>query len=662
MRRRGKLFSKRRSRALLVGAAAVCALAGSQVAPAAAVEGDVLGAGLAIGNGSFEESVLPSPVSGLKDVLGVAAAANGGYALLSSGTVDAWGDNEFGQLGQGTTTGRSSVPIPVKGLAEVTAISAQGNFCLALLANGTVMAWGANEHGQLGDGTTETRTEPVPVSGLEHVVAIAAGKAHSLALLSSGEVRAWGAGSHGQLGNGTKADSHTPVAVTGLSGVAAIAAGGEHSLALTSAGAVKSWGRNENGQLGNGTTTDATTPIAVSGLSSGIAAIAAGGTHSLALRLGGTVLAWGQNNLGQIGVGDADERPITEPLEVHGLSTATAISAGWFTSMALRSDGTVVSWGDDTYGQLGIGGGFATAQEPVQMCGIISAGGVSGGNQADYAYGVTSTLPCPTVTEVSPETGPQTGGTTVTLRGTQLDEVTEVLFGSASTTTFEVDSPTQLTVVTPAEVRPPGDNGFENVRVRTAAGLSPLSVQFRYIPRPTVTKVAPKKGPVSGGTTVTISGTNLIGEGITVQAVRFGSAEAASFEVKTVKKTQTIVAVSPSAEAGTDDITVETTGGTSAISNADHFEFLPVVEAVSPPNGSKAGGYDVTVHGAGFAPGTKGTTFKFGTSKAKSVSCASTAECTVLVPAHALGTVDVIATTAKAKSEVNAPADRFTYE
>jgi alpha-tubulin suppressor-like RCC1 family protein len=659
MRRLGKLFSMRRSRTLLVGAAAACALAGPQVAPAAAVEGSVLGAGYAIGDGTFEQRPLPTPVTGLSDVLAVAGSLNGGYALRSEGTVEAWGNNELGQLGQGTTTGRAASPVLVKGLGEVTAISAQGNFCLALLSNGTVVAWGANEHGQLGDGTTETRTEPVPVSGLENVVAIAAGKTHSLALLSSGEVRAWGAGAHGQLGNGTTADSSTPVAVSGLSGVTAIAAGSEHSLALTSAGAVWSWGRNEHGQLGNGGTTDATTPGAVSGLSGGITAIAAGGTHSLALHLGGTVLAWGQNNLGQIGIGTADERPITEPVEVHSLSTATAISAGWFTSMALRSDGTVVSWGENTFGQLGIGGGTSSAQEPIQMCEILSAGGVAGGNQADYVYGVTSTLPCPTVTSVSPARGPQAGGTTVTIEGTHLDEATEVLFGDASTTSFEVLSPTQLRVVTPAEVLRPGGNGFEHVRVRTAQGFSPYGVQFQYMPPPKLTKLKPKKGPASGGTTVTINGQNIIGEAITVQAVRFGSVEAASFEVKYVKGVATITAVSPSAAAGTVDVTIETNWGTSATSTADHFKFLPVVEGVSPASGSKAGGYSVTVHGAGFAPGT---TFKFGTAKSKSASCASLTECTVLVPAHALGTVDVIATANKAKGEANPPADHFTYE
>ena len=147
---------------------------------------------------------------------------------------------------------------------------------------GTAQAWGRNTNGQLGDGTQDIdRTTPVGVSGLTNVTTIAAGQSHSLALLSDGTVMAWGANFMGQLGDGTFTERLTPVPVSGLTNVIAIAGGGFHSLALLADGTVMAWGRNASGQLGDGTTIDKTTPVAVSGLTN-VAAIAAGSDHSLA--------------------------------------------------------------------------------------------------------------------------------------------------------------------------------------------------------------------------------------------------------------------------------------------------------------------------------------------------------------------------------------------
>jgi alpha-tubulin suppressor-like RCC1 family protein len=648
--------------------AVLCALVAAQAAPASALEGEVWDAGSndsgQLASGNFENRLLATPVSGLSEVVSVVGHERGGLALLANGTVEAWGANDAGQLGNGTFGGTSLVPAPVSGLSEVTAIAAHGRFCLALLSNGTVMAWGANEHGQLGDGSTENRDLPVPVGGLTEVAKIAAGQTHSLALLGSGEVRAWGANADGELGNATNVDSDVPVPVSGLSGVTAIAAGGRFSLALSSVGAVSSWGANEVGELGNGSTTSANTPGSVSGLTSGITAIAAGADHALALRSAGTVISWGDNTNGQLGNGGAGSGVhSTTPQNVLNLSGVSAISAGTRHSLALLSSGTVFGWGHNEEGELGIGGGISRSDEPVRMCGLMKVSGISAAYFASYAYGVTSTLPCPTVTGISPELGPQGGGTTVTITGTHFDETTAVLFGKESTSEFVIESPTQITAVTPPENPPiPSENHFQKVYVETPAGRSPYSIEFQYMPPPIVTKVAPKKGPASGGTTVTISGKNFLREETSVVGVKFGSVDAASFEVKTIKHAPTIVAVSPSAEGGTADITVETQWGTSATSKADQFKFAPVVSEVSPPTGSKAGGYSVTIHGFGFAPGTNLTTFKFGSSKAKSVNCASLTECTVLVPSHPAGTVDVKATVNKSAGAVNAPADHFTYE
>ena len=147
----------------------------------------------------------------------------------------AWGENSDGELGDGVAGKPSNVPVPVSGLSGVTAIAAGAEHSLALLSDGTVMAWGEQQSGQLGDGPSEDSDVPVPVSGLSRVTAIAAGGTGSLALLSNGTVMAWGGNSLGELGDGSEgAASDVPVAVSGLSGVTAIASGGNHSLALLS--------------------------------------------------------------------------------------------------------------------------------------------------------------------------------------------------------------------------------------------------------------------------------------------------------------------------------------------------------------------------------------------------------------------------------------------
>jgi alpha-tubulin suppressor-like RCC1 family protein len=269
-----------------------------------------------LGDGTTTKSAVPVAVSGLKEVTAIAAGGDYSLALLKGGTVKAWGTNEAGELGNGTET-NSTVPVAVSGLSEVTAISApgSGDFSLALLKDGTVKAWGINQFGQLGDGSTGgSSLVPVAVSGLSEVTAISAGGAHGLALLKDGTVKAWGYNVAGQLGNGSTKDSNLPVAVKALTAVKAIAAGGNHGLALLENGTLMAWGDNERGALGDGTFTGpetcgevppfgcSKTPVAVSGLSE-VTAISGGGNYSLAVLKDRTVKAWGANGSGQLGDG-----------------------------------------------------------------------------------------------------------------------------------------------------------------------------------------------------------------------------------------------------------------------------------------------------------------------------------------------------------------------
>jgi len=218
----------------------------------------------------------------------------------------AWGANENGELGDGTTTTRL-VPVQVQNLSGIQTIAAGGGHSLALKNDCTVWAWGDNSNGQLGNGTAVDANLPVQVHNLTGITAIAAGFFHSLALRNDGTVWAWGWNSFGQLGDGTFMDRNEPAQVQNLSGVIGIAAGGDHCLALRGDGSVWAWGENFFGELGDGTTVHRNTPVQVQNLS-GVTAVAIGSSHSLALKGDSTVRAWGQNNVGELGDGTTIDR------------------------------------------------------------------------------------------------------------------------------------------------------------------------------------------------------------------------------------------------------------------------------------------------------------------------------------------------------------------
>jgi alpha-tubulin suppressor-like RCC1 family protein len=315
-------------------------------------------------------------ISGVRQI---AAGYGHVLALKGDGTVWAWGSNTQGQLGDGTYQGRA---LPVRILSGVKAIAAGRDHSLALKEDGTVWAWGSNSYGQIGEGSLNYTgsTLPTRVNGLNGILAISSGGAHSLALQNDGTVWAWGENAHGVLGDGTNESRFSPVR-SKLTDVKAMDAGESgHGLAVRSDGNVWSWGYDYMGQLGKGGVSmhsldrlplgpeaDSYNPDIVRGLSS-VKAVAAGGSHSVALATDGTVWTWGSNSDGQLGQGSAGGKDLTSPGQVKGLDGITAIAAGRYHTLALKSDGSVWAWGSNSEGQIGNDSiQYAAAPLPVLM-------------------------------------------------------------------------------------------------------------------------------------------------------------------------------------------------------------------------------------------------------------------------------------------------------
>jgi alpha-tubulin suppressor-like RCC1 family protein len=275
------------------------------------------------------------------------------------------------------------------------AVAAGTSHTLALKSDGAVWAWGSNGSSRLGDGSSTDRWSPVQVgttgNWLTNVAAISAGGSHSLAVKSDGTVWAWGYNLSGQIGDGSNVTRSTPVQVgtTGswLTGVVAVAAGASHSLALKSDGTVWAWGDNYlAGQLGDGTQTNRNVPVQVTGLT-GVVGVAAHGNTSMALKSNGvstgTVWAWGSNGSGQLGDGTAGNY---QSVPVQGLSGVTATALGSPHALAVKSDGTTWSWGTNGQGQLG-DGTLTTRLKPVQV--MTSAGMTSVAAGSSGSFGLT---------------------------------------------------------------------------------------------------------------------------------------------------------------------------------------------------------------------------------------------------------------------------------
>ncbi|MFH1004742.1 MAG: T9SS type A sorting domain-containing protein [Bacteroidota bacterium] len=343
----------------------------------------------------------PGGTGFLTGITVISAGLNHSLAVKNDGTVWSWGANGSGQLGNGTTNTTGcyceSTPVQVIGpggigfLTDITAIAGGiYSHSLAVKSDGTVWTWGANGSGQLGNGTTTSKSTPVQVLGLGGVgflagiTAVASGEDHSHALKNDGTVWSWGSY---PLGDGTGNGSLFPVQVIGpggidfLTGITAIA-GGEHYhfRTLRNDGTVWTWGSNDNGELGNGTNNGSLFPVQVidpGGIDflTGITTIETGGhNQTLAVKNNGTVWSWGSNSNGQLGDGTSNNSStpvqVIGPVGTNFLTGITSVAGGIWFSFAIKNDGTVWSWGDNSNGQLGDGTYPTDRYTPVQVIGL----------------------------------------------------------------------------------------------------------------------------------------------------------------------------------------------------------------------------------------------------------------------------------------------------
>jgi alpha-tubulin suppressor-like RCC1 family protein len=323
-----------------------------------------------LGDGTNTDRNTPTQISSFGEGRTAVALTAGEYhtcVILDDGSVSCWGYNEYGQLGDGTTTARNTTTQTSSLGTDRTAvaINAGGYHTCAILDDGSVSCWGRNWAGQLGDGTSTDRDTPTQTSSLgtdRTAVAITAGKFHTCAILDDGSVSCWGYNGYGQLGDGTTTNRNTPTQTSTLGTdrtAVAITAATRHTCAILDDGSVSCWGYNSKGQLGDGTSTDRDTPTQTSSLGEGRTAVAitGGDYHTCAILDDGSVSCWGLNNYyGQLGDGTTTDR--YTPTQTSSLGTgrtAVAISAGEEHTCAILNDGTVSCWGNNGDGQLGDG-------------------------------------------------------------------------------------------------------------------------------------------------------------------------------------------------------------------------------------------------------------------------------------------------------------------
>lgn len=270
-------------------------------------------------------------------------------AILEDGSLYTWGQNYYGDVGNGISGGKQLTPVKILSNAKTVCF---GNFYGgAITEDGSLYMWGYNKYGQIGNGTTVNQLTPIKI--LSNVKSFSLNSLHSAAITEDGSLYMWGYNSCGQIGNGTISNQLTPVKI--LSDVVSVAVGHAHSAAITSDGSLYMWGANGDGKIGNGTLADETTennqltPVKIL---SDVVSVSLGTYHSAAITKDGSLYMWGANSEGEIGDGTVSNHRAT-PVKV--LSDVVCVDLGMHRSAAITEDESLYLWGRNEAGQIGNG-------------------------------------------------------------------------------------------------------------------------------------------------------------------------------------------------------------------------------------------------------------------------------------------------------------------
>ena len=309
----------------------------------------------------------PVQVGALTTWSNIACGNYGAIATKTDGTLWSWGSNFQGELGQNDRQYRSS-PTQVGAVTTWLSLAASKySSFLATRTNGTLWAWGWNLYGQLGQNDTSNKSSPVQVGALTTWSAVACGNRHTVAIKTDGTLWSWGANNRGQLGQdvSTVYNRSSPIQVGALTTWSTVACGSYYTFATKTDGTLWSWGHNNVGQLGQNNTINRSSPVQVGALTTW-SAVACGDNHTIAIKTDGTLWSWGVNNYGELGQNIAYTIYRSSPVQVGALTTWSKISGGNNQTIAIKTDGTLWSWGGNPYGQLGQGD-TVSRSSPVQV-------------------------------------------------------------------------------------------------------------------------------------------------------------------------------------------------------------------------------------------------------------------------------------------------------
>ena len=297
------------------------------------------------------------PVKVMDDVLYISAGAANGAAIKTDGSLWSWGDNRYGQVGDGERGQWNQRNAPVKIMDGVLSVSVGFNFTMAIKTDGSLWAWGRNNTvGSLGDSTSEDRPSPVKIMDGVSSVSIGDG-GHTAVIMTDGSLWTWGWNTLGQLGNGVTDNRTGVISVPSkiMDGVASVSLGARFTMALKTDGSLWAWGGNSDGQLGDGTTEDRHSPVKIM---DGVASFSAGGLHAMAVKTDGSLWGWGRNSFknnddreGMVGDGTTEDRH--SPVRI--MDGVLSVSAGLYHTMAVKTDGSLWTWGSNSFGAIGDG-------------------------------------------------------------------------------------------------------------------------------------------------------------------------------------------------------------------------------------------------------------------------------------------------------------------